>query len=85
MEVNNAFLHGTLLEEVFMQQPPDFVNQEKSKFVYKLRKAIYGLKQAPRAWYNEVKGFYSPMVMLIHVVTPLYSFIIIHLLLQLMT
>lgn len=57
LDVNNAFLHGTLSEEVFMQQPPGFVDQNNPNFVCKLRNAISGLKQAPRAWYNELKGF----------------------------
>ena len=54
LDVNNVFLCGTLIEDVFMQQ---IVDQSKQTFVCKLHKAIYGLKQASRAWYNELKGF----------------------------
>lgn len=57
MDVNNAFLHGTLSEQVFMSQPPDFINAAYPSYVCKLRKAIYGLKQAPRAWFNELCNF----------------------------
>ena len=56
-DVNNVFLHGTFSEDVFMQQPPGYVDQNNPNFVYKLRIAIYGLKQVPRAWHNELKGF----------------------------
>nr|GEV63988.1 copia protein [Tanacetum cinerariifolium] len=50
MDVKSAFLNGFINGEVYMAQPPRFIDFEKPDHVYKLKKALYGLKQAPKAW-----------------------------------
>lgn len=57
LDVNNAFLQGELSEDIYMSQPPSFVDPERPDYVCKLKKAIYGLKQAPRSWYNALRTF----------------------------
>jgi hypothetical protein len=57
MDVKSAFLNGSIKEEVYVEQQPDFEDQEYPNHVYKLHKVLYGLKQAPRAWYECLMNF----------------------------
>lgn len=50
-DVKNAFLHGDLEEEVYMDTPPGYTASSK-EVVCKLQRALYGLKQSPRAWFG---------------------------------
>ncbi|GJT02678.1 putative reverse transcriptase, RNA-dependent DNA polymerase [Tanacetum coccineum] len=49
MDVKSAFLYGKIDEEVYVSQPPGFIDPKYPKKVYKVVKALYGLHQAPRA------------------------------------
>ncbi|GJT43657.1 putative ribonuclease H-like domain-containing protein [Tanacetum coccineum] len=49
IDVKSAFLYGAIDEEVYVSQPPGFVDLKCPKKVYKVVKVLYGLHQAPRA------------------------------------
>ena len=66
MDIKNAFLHGDLLEDVYIKIPtgyqgpgkPVVVGQGDHPYAYhnphkvcKLIKSLHGLKQAPRQWF----------------------------------
>nr|GEX84102.1 retrovirus-related Pol polyprotein from transposon TNT 1-94 [Tanacetum cinerariifolium] len=50
IDVKSAFFNGFINEEVYVAQPPGFIDVAKPNYVYRLKKALYGLKQAPKAW-----------------------------------
>ncbi|GJU00553.1 putative ribonuclease H-like domain-containing protein [Tanacetum coccineum] len=57
MDVKSAFLYGKINEEVYVSQPPGFLDPKYPQKVYKVVKALYGLHQAPRAWYATLSTF----------------------------
>eukprot|EP00253_Pinus_taeda_P027161 PITA_27161 len=57
MDVNTVFLHGSIKEEVYVEQPEGFEIHDRESHVCKLKKALYGLKQAPQAWYERIDSY----------------------------
>ncbi|GJW52636.1 ribonuclease H-like domain-containing protein [Tanacetum coccineum] len=57
MDVKSAILNGTIDEEVYVSQPPGFVDPDHPKKVYKVVKALYDVHQALRAWYATLSTF----------------------------
>ena len=57
MDVKSAFLNGILEEEVYIEQPEGFFDDNNNDMVCKLHKELYGLKQVPRAWYERLQKY----------------------------
>jgi hypothetical protein len=57
MDVKSAFLNRPIKEEVYAEQPPDFVDDKYPNHVYNLSKALYRPKQTLRAWYECLRDF----------------------------
>jgi hypothetical protein len=57
MDVKNAFLHGELQEEVYLDQPPGYEDMSHPDYVCRLHKTLYGLKQALRAWHDKIAEY----------------------------
>ncbi|KAL6331208.1 hypothetical protein AAG906_009636 [Vitis piasezkii] len=61
LDINNAFLNGTLQEEVFMSQPQGFVDEKHPEYVCRLYKALHRLKQAPRTWFERLHKIHQSL------------------------
>ncbi|GJT93935.1 putative ribonuclease H-like domain-containing protein [Tanacetum coccineum] len=57
MDVKSAFLYGTIKEEVYVHQPPGFVDPAHLNKFYKVIKALYGLLLEPLTWYETLSSF----------------------------
>jgi hypothetical protein len=56
MDVKTVFLNGELEEEIYMDQPDEFVVNGQEGKVCKLLKSLYDLKQAPKQWHEKFDG-----------------------------
>lgn len=58
MDVQSAFLHGYIEEDIYMQLPECLdVPAHQQDHVCKLIRALYGLKQSPRAWFHRIRTY----------------------------
>ena len=55
MDVNSAFLHKYIHEEIYIKYPDGYISDPS--LVCKLKNSLYGLKRAPREWYSNMDAF----------------------------
>ena len=58
LDVKSAFQHGTLKEDVYVEQPRGYEVKNKMHKVYKLIKALYGLRQSSREWFDLLESYF---------------------------
>lgn len=62
MDVDQAFCHGDLTEEIYMEPPPVGLSEPvPAGAVWKLKRPLYGLKQAPRQWHAKLRTVLQTM------------------------
>lgn len=58
MDVQSAFLHGTIEEKIYMELPQGYDPRPGNEhLVCKLKKALYGLKQSPNKWFECIRDY----------------------------
>jgi hypothetical protein len=55
IDMIGAFIQGEIDNNIYLNQPEGYINENKPNYVFKLNKALYGLKQSARIWYNTLK------------------------------
>ncbi|CAM9588974.1 unnamed protein product, partial [Heterosigma akashiwo] len=57
LDISTAFLNSDIDGDVYVKQPPGFIDKDHPNKVWKLKKALYGLRQSPKLWYNTLHEF----------------------------
>ena len=55
LDVKTTYLFGELDEEIYMDQPEDFIVKGQEKKVCRLKNSIYGLKQSALQWNKQLR------------------------------
>jgi len=61
MDVISAYTQGNLKDEIYMEQPVYFIENDEEDNVCKLLKPLYGLKQSGREWYKKLDEYFTTM------------------------
>ena len=55
-DCTSAFLHADIDKEIYMRQPPGFVDKDHPGWVCRLNKSIYGLRQSGMLFFRKVRA-----------------------------
>lgn len=58
MNVISAYVQEEFSDEIYMEQPEMFIEENQEDMVCKLKKPLYGLKQSGREWYRKLDDFF---------------------------
>lgn len=61
IDVSSAYLNSNLQDEIYMQQPKNFIYDKSPEKVLRLHKAIYGLKQSGKEWNSKLDSVLRKM------------------------
>src|SRR6185312_4739216 len=56
IDIRNAYLHARVEEDVYMRQPPGFIDEDHPDHVCKLKQSLYGMHQSGHNWHNLING-----------------------------
>lgn len=56
-DVETAFLHKFLHEDIYMVQPVGYIDNSSPNLICKLMRSLYGLNQSPRMYNKTIDGF----------------------------
>ena len=62
LDIETAFLHGHLKEEIYMEQPSHFLDPQFPNYVCKVHKSLYSLKQSPGMWHFKLHTYLVSIV-----------------------
>ena len=57
MDVNTAFLNGSIETDIYMSQQEGFVDSQHPEYIWKLNKSLYGLELSARCWNTTLDKF----------------------------
>jgi hypothetical protein len=72
IDIQNAFLYGLLHEDVYMKQPPSFVDSSHPDHLCKLDKSLYGLKRVLGSL-GSVQNYWHSVLWLLRLMPPYLS------------
>jgi Reverse transcriptase (RNA-dependent DNA polymerase) len=55
INISNTYLHGEMNIDIYMTQPPEFINTRHPDYICLLNKSLYDIKQVGRIWHATIR------------------------------
>lgn len=56
LDIKTAFLYGKVNKDIYVRQPPGYLDANRPNAVCKLIKSLYGLRCSPQIWLSELRS-----------------------------